>query len=110
MVLRRWLELSETIPRQPPQHQRSTADRPELVRCEPRCRELWTRVGAALGVNDAGDAVGRAGNSAAMWSTEGDRTTVPAPGGQGFVRGEGRDLNNAGHAVFVFFIPSAEFE
>jgi len=45
-----------------------------------------------------------------MWSTEGDRTTVPAPGGQRFVRGEGRDISNAGHAVFVFFIPSAEFE
>lgn len=67
-------------------------------------------VGAALGVNDAGDAVGRAGNSAAMWSAAGARTTVPAPPNQGFVRGEGRDINNAGHAVFVFFIPSAEFE
>lgn len=59
--------------------------------------------GAALGVNDAGDAVGRAGTSAAMWSAAGDRTSIPPPEGQGFERGEGRDINNAGHAVFVFF-------
>lgn len=59
--------------------------------------------GAALGLNDAGDAVGRAGNSAAVWSVGGERTSVPPPEGQGFVRGEGRDINNAGHAVFVFF-------
>ena len=46
MVSRRWGEFTETIPRQPPQHQRSTADRPELVRCEPRCRGLWTGASA----------------------------------------------------------------
>lgn len=58
--------------------------------------------GEALGVNDAGAAVGRAGPRAAMWSATGARTSVPAPPGRGFVRGEGRDINNAGHAVFVF--------
>ena len=58
--------------------------------------------GEALGVNDAGAAVGRAGPRAAMWSTTGERTSVPPPEGHGFVRGEGRDINNAGHAVFVF--------
>ena len=60
-------------------------------------------LGEALGVNDAGAAVGRAGARAAMWSATGVRTSVPPPAGHGFVRGEGRDINNAGHAVFVFF-------
>jgi len=59
--------------------------------------------GEALGVNDAGAAVGRAGPRAAMWAATGERTSVPPPEGHGFVRGEGRDINNAGHAVFVFF-------
>jgi len=57
--------------------------------------------GTALGVNDAGAAVGWADSRAAMWSAAGERTSVPAP--VGFVRGEGRDINNAGLAVFVFF-------
>jgi hypothetical protein len=64
--------------------------------------------GEALGVNDAGAAVGRAGARAAMWSVTGVRTSVPPPGGLGFVRGEGRDINNAGHAVFVFFDGTSE--
>jgi len=64
--------------------------------------------GEALGVNDAGAAVGRAGPRAAMWSVTGVRTSVPPPGGLGFVRGEGRDINNAGHAVFVFFDGTSE--
>jgi len=63
--------------------------------------------GAALGVNDAGAAVGVAfGNlfrRAAMWSDAGVQTTVEPPAGRGFVSGEGRDIDNAGHAVFVFF-------
>ena len=58
--------------------------------------------GEALGVNDAGAAVGRAGPRAAMWAATGERTSVPPPEGHGFVVGEGRDINNAGHAVFVF--------
>jgi len=57
--------------------------------------------GAARGINDLGDAVGNAGNQAAIWSGAGVRTTVPTP--VGFVRGEGRGINNAGHAVVVFF-------
>lgn len=56
--------------------------------------------GAARGVNDLGDAVGNAGNQAAIWSGAGVRTTVPTP--VGYVKGEGRGINNAGHAVFVF--------
>ena len=70
-------------------------------------RDLGALLGAnssqANGVNDAGAAVGRAGNHAAMWSDGGVRTTVEPPPGRGFVNGEGRDINNAGHAVFVFF-------
>ncbi|MDP9177222.1 MAG: hypothetical protein M3O61_06035 [Gemmatimonadota bacterium] len=58
---------------------------------------------AARGVNDVGQAVGNAGNSAAMWDAGGNLTLVSAP--QGFVDGEGRDINNAGHAVFVFSRP-----
>ena len=57
--------------------------------------------GAARGVNDLGDVVGNADSRAAMWSAAGARTSVPAP--EGFVRGEGRGINNAGLAVFVFF-------
>ena len=66
--------------------------------------------GTALGVNDAGAAVGAAfdtaglGQRAAMWSDAGVRTTVEPPAGRGFVNGEGRDIDNAGHAVFVFFL------
>lgn len=60
---------------------------------------------AARGVNDAGEAVGDAGNNAAMWDAGGKLTLVSAP--QGFVEGEGRDINNAGHAVFVFSRPEA---
>jgi len=56
--------------------------------------------GAALGVNDAGEAVGHAGIDAAMWDASGNLTLVPAPAG--FARGEGRDIENAGHAAFVF--------
>lgn len=56
--------------------------------------------GAALGVNDAGEAVGHAGNNGAMWDAAGNLTLVSPPAG--FTRGEGRDIENAGHAVFVF--------
>src|SRR5688572_13663214 len=61
--------------------------------------------GAARGVNDAGAAVGNAGNEAAMWDAAGNLTIVPTP--QGFVRGEGRGIDNEGHAVFVFSRPDA---
>jgi hypothetical protein len=59
--------------------------------------------GAARGVNDAGEAVGNAGANAAMWDAAGILTIVPAPAG--FVSGEGRGIDNEGHAVFVFFRP-----
>jgi len=70
--------------------------------------------GTALGVNDAGAAVGTVfdtaglGHRAAMWSGAGVRTTVEPPAGRGFVNGEGRDIDNAGHAVFVFFEGNAD--
>ncbi len=57
--------------------------------------------GVALGVNDAGEAVGHASNTAAMWDAAGGLTLVQAP--DGYTRGEGRDINNTGDAVFVFF-------
>ena len=73
--------------------------------------------GTALGVNDAGAAVGAAfdtlpgqGRLAAMWSDAGVRTTVERPAGRGFVGGEGRDIDNAGHAVFVFFLQGGNLE
>ena len=73
--------------------------------------------GYALGVNDAGAAVGAAfdtlpgqGRLAAMWSDAGVRTTVERPAGRGFVGGEGRDIDNAGHAVFVFFLQGGNLE
>jgi len=56
-------------------------------------------------VNDAGESVGNAGNDAAMWDVAGNVTLVSAP--TGFVLGEGRDINNDGHAVFVFSRPDA---
>jgi hypothetical protein len=56
--------------------------------------------GAALGVNDAGAAVGRVGTNAAMWDVDGNLTVIATP--SGFTSGEGRDINNSGEAVFVF--------
>ena len=59
--------------------------------------------GAARGVNDAGATVGNVGGQAALWDVDGNLVALlPA----GFVRGEGRDINNAGHAVFVFHVAS----
>jgi probable HAF family extracellular repeat protein len=59
--------------------------------------------GAALGVNDAGAAVGRVGADAAMWDVDGNLTIISSP--SGFTSGEGRDINNSGEAVFVFRRP-----
>jgi hypothetical protein len=59
--------------------------------------------GAARGVNDFGQAVGNAGTDAAMWGADGTLAIVHAPAG--FVRGEGRAIDNDGDAVFVFFRP-----
>jgi hypothetical protein len=64
--------------------------------------------GSALGVNDAGAAVGRASDRAAMWDAAGILTLIDAP--TGFTRGEGRDINNGGIAVFVFSRPAAGWE
>lgn len=61
--------------------------------------------GAALGVNDAGAAVGRASSRAAMWDAAGILTLIDAP--TGFTSGEGRDINNDGLAVFVFSHPES---
>jgi uncharacterized membrane protein len=61
--------------------------------------------GAARGVNDAGATVGNAGVQAAVWDVDGNLVTLlPA----GFQRGEGRDINNAGHAVLVFTGPNSD--
>ena len=59
--------------------------------------------GAARGVNDLGQSVGSLGNDAAIWDADGNVTLILAP--SGFVRGEGRGIDNAGHAVFVFSRP-----
>lgn len=56
--------------------------------------------GSAIGVNDLGEAVGHAGADAAMWDAAGNLALVETP--TGYTRGEGRDINNAGDAVFVF--------
>ena len=64
--------------------------------------------GSALGVNDAGDAVGYAGSSAAIWDAAGNLTLVSTP--SGFAEGEGRDIDNAGNSVFVFSRPEAGWE
>jgi uncharacterized membrane protein len=62
--------------------------------------------GNALGVNDAGAAVGSAGVRAAVWDAAGNLAVTLLP--SGFVRGEGRDINNAGDAVFVFSTAGSE--
>lgn len=64
--------------------------------------------GSARGVNDAGAIVGGAGSDAAMWNSDG--TLALAFRAAGFARGEGRDINNAGHAVFVFSGPGPQWE
>jgi len=56
--------------------------------------------GVADGVNDAGDAVGKVGPNAAMWLADGTRIPIATPAG--FVRGEGRGIDNAGLAVLQF--------
>ena len=58
--------------------------------------------GHAESVNDAGAAVGSVGASAAMWSPGGARVANPIATPAGFTRGEGRGINDAGHAVFQF--------
>lgn len=57
--------------------------------------------GKAIGVNDVGQAVGSSGSRAVLWSPGGVPTEVG--GIDSFVYGEGRGINEAGHAVFVFF-------
>jgi uncharacterized membrane protein len=62
--------------------------------------------GNALGVNDAGATVGSAGVQAAIWDAAGNLAVTLLLGD--FVRGEGRDINNAGDAVFVFSTAGSE--
>jgi hypothetical protein len=62
--------------------------------------------GAAKGVNDGGDAAGYVGANAALWLADGTRITIPSP--SGYVRGEGRGIDNAGLAVFQFFAAGSE--
>lgn len=54
-----------------------------------------------MAVNDAGEAAGIAGGSAAIWSADGSLTLVAAPAD--FPLGRGWGINNSGDAVFVFF-------
>jgi len=71
------------------------------VSSQPASLELGgASYGSATGVNDAGEAVGYAGASAAIWSADGSLTAISPP--QGFAIGRGRDINNSGHAVFDF--------
>jgi uncharacterized membrane protein len=63
--------------------------------------------GAALGVNDGSAAVGTAGANPAVWDAHGNLTSVSLPAG--FIRGEGRDINNAGHSVLVLFTSGPTF-
>ena len=63
--------------------------------------------GQAKGVNDAGDAVGSVGSSAAMWLADGTRIPIAAPAA-GFTRAEGRGIDAAGLAVFQFLTATSE--
>jgi hypothetical protein len=68
---------------------------------QPAILSIGTAVsGEALGVNDAGETVGRAGANAAMWDASGNLTVIPSP--SDYTRGEARDINNTGDAVLVF--------
>lgn len=58
--------------------------------------------GQAKGVNSAGDAVGSVGANAAMWLADGTRLTIASPAG--YVRGEGRGIDDGGLAVLQFFV------
>ena len=62
--------------------------------------------GAAKGVNDGGDAVGYVGANAALWLADGTRITIPNPAG--YVKGEGRGIDDAGLAVFQFSVGTSE--
>ena len=62
--------------------------------------------GAAKGVNVSGDAVGFVGANAAMWLADGTRITIPNPAG--YVKGEGRGIDDDGLAVFQFSVGSSE--
>jgi hypothetical protein len=58
--------------------------------------------GHANGVNDAGAAVGVANSDAVLWSADGTAEILAPPVPNTFTSGEGRDINNAGHALVNF--------
>lgn len=62
--------------------------------------------GAAKGVNNGGDAVGYVGSNAALWLADGTRITIANPAG--YVKGEGRGIDDDGLAVFQFSVGSSE--
>lgn len=62
--------------------------------------------GLAKGVNGAGDAVGFVGANAALWLADGTRLTIANP--TGYVKGEGRGIDDDGLAVFQFSVGSSE--
>jgi hypothetical protein len=66
----------------------------------PTQKVLENAFGNARGVNDNGDVTGKALEQPVIWLANGERIPVAMPAG--FTSGTGRDINNAGHAVFVF--------
>ena len=63
---------------------------------------LSSGFGFANGVNDAGATVGSSGTDAVMWDADGTPHVIPPPIANTFTSGLGRDIDNAGHAVFNF--------
>lgn len=63
---------------------------------------LSTGFGFADGVNDAGVAVGSSGGDAVIWDANGTAHVIAPPIANTFTSGLGRDIDNAGHAVFNF--------
>ena len=58
--------------------------------------------GHANGVNDAGAAIGVANSDAVLWDVNGTPEVLAPPIPNTFTSGEGRDINNAGHALVDF--------
>jgi hypothetical protein len=63
---------------------------------------LSSGFGHANGVNDAGAAIGVANSEAVLWSADGAAEVLAPPVPNTFTSGEGRDINNAGHALVNF--------
>lgn len=66
--------------------------------------------GTARGVNVAGAAVGDVAGVPAMWAAGGSRIVDAIATPAGYGRGEGRGIDDAGHAIFQFFVPGGNQE